>query len=274
LRLFQWERKGFYSLFAAALIVTTGITLGSCATVGLSISLPQGDPSQIPATEELVRSLAKRVDQVRSLRSLSFINYQNNDERGGFRVALLVDRPDRLRLETLSPLGAILVLTANGDEVVGFLPRKRILYRGVSSKQNLYRFTQIPLELTELTSLLLGLPPVKAEGPWKGEDHAIHRSLPSGGSEWVVFDPALGVPIRWDRLDSHGDTELSAVFSDFVSTTAGSFPLRIFLESGTEEKTWEIRYREPEVNVQIPVPLFVQQRPSHVREISLESIGG
>jgi len=273
LRLFQWERKGLFFLCAAALIVT-GIAIGSCAPIGPSVALPDIDPSRGPATEELVRGLAKRVDQVRSLRSLSFINYRNKDKKGGFRVALLVDRPDRLRLETLSPLGAILVLTANGDEVVGFLPRKRILYRGVSSKRNLFRFTQIPLELTELTSLLLGLPPVDAEGPWNGEDHAIYRRLPSGGSEWVDFDPVMGIPVRWDRLDSDGNTELSAVFSDFVSTTVGSFPLKIFLESGAEDKSWEIRYREPEVNVQIPVPLFVQQRPSHVREIPLESLGG
>ena len=75
MRLNQWERKGFF-LIAAALIVMTGITLGGCATVGPSISLPEGDPSQIPATEELVRGLAKRVEKVRSLRSLSFINYR------------------------------------------------------------------------------------------------------------------------------------------------------------------------------------------------------
>lgn len=272
MRLFQWERKGLF-FFAAALIVT-GITIGSCAPVGPSISLPDGEPSRGLGTEELVRGLAKRVDQIRSLRSLSFVNYRSKEERGGFRGALLVDRPDRLRLETLSPLGAILVLTANGDEVVAFLPRKRILYRGSSSKRNLFRFTRIPLELTELTSLLLGLPPVKVGGPWKGENHAIYRTLPTGGSEWIDFDPAMGIPVRWDRLDSDGNTELSAVFSDFVATTVGSFPLKISIESVTEDKSWEIRYREPEVNVQIPVPLFVQKRPSHVREIPLESLGG
>ncbi len=255
-------------------MITAGLTLGSCALVGPFISLPDAVPPQSPATQELVRGLLKKADQVLSLRSLSSINYQYKDERGGFRVALLVDRPDRLRLETLSPLGAILVLTANGDEVVGFLPRKRILYRGVSSKRNLIRFTQIPLELAELTSLLLGLPPVKGGGAWQGGGHAIERALPNGGSERIDFDPASGVPIGWDRLDSDGYSELSAVFSDFVSTSAGPFPLKISLESSTEDKTWQIRYREPEINVEIPVPLFVQQRPRQVREISLESFGG
>lgn len=251
-----------------------GLTFGSCASVRRSTSLPDGGISKSPETQDLVRGLAARVNQVRSLRSLSSINYRYQDDRGGFKAALLIHRPDRLRLETLSPLGAILVLTANGKEVVGFLPRKRILYRGESSKQNLIRFTQIPLELSELTSLLLGLPPVTHGATWVGAEYTLERSLPNGGTETIYFDDKSGVPVGWDRLDAEGNTELSAVFSNFISTPAGSFPLKISLESGTEDKTWEIRYREPEVNVEIPRPLFVQQKPNHVREISLESLGG
>lgn len=255
-------------------MVTVGLTLGSCASVRRSINLPDSHTRPSPETEELVRGLAQRGDRIRSLRSLSSINYRYEEERGGFKAALLIHRPDRLRLETLSPLGAILVLTANENEVVGFLPRKRVLYRGASSKRNLIRFTQIPLELAELTSLLLGMPPTTQGAPWSGEGHTLERSLSNGGIERIDFDPTAGVPVAWDRLDAEGNIELRAVFSDFISTPVGSFPQKILLESGTEDKTWEIRYREPEVNVEIPMPLFVQQKPNHVREISLESLGG
>jgi len=235
-------------------------------------------PNRVPirslSTDELLNGLAHRMERMRSLRSPYSISYHSRKERGRFQGAILVHRPDRLRLETLSLVGAVLVLTANGDEVVGFLPRQKIIYRGKSSKANLFRFTQIPLELKELTSILLGLPPVKVEGSWQRDGSTLLRRFSWGGEERIEFDPALGIPVRWDRLDSNGITQLSAVFSDFVSTTVGSFPSKISLEYGIEEKLWEIRYQEPEVNVQIPVPLFVQQRPSHVREIPLESLGG
>ncbi|MFQ5917319.1 MAG: hypothetical protein ACE5I0_05845, partial [Candidatus Binatia bacterium] len=145
-----------------------------------------------------------------------------------------------------------------------------------ASKKNLVRYTLIPLELRDLTSLLMGLPPVEIEGSWKGEGLRIQWSLSGGGSEVVTFDPTMGIPVGWERLGSDGELELSAVFSDFVSTPVGPFPLRISLESNSssQEERFEIRYQDPEVNVAIPASSFVQQRPDRVREVPLESLGG
>lgn len=261
------------------LLIATGIIVGiwGCAPAGHGTSSPAvGLPSQTRGTGELVGILAKRIDRFRSLRSLAKVYYWSTEERGSIQGAILVRRPVRLRLETLSPLGAIFILTADGDEVVGFDPRKGILYRGRASKKNLVRYTLVPLELRDLTSILMGLPPVEIEGTWKGEGLRIEWSLSGGGSEVVTFDPAMGIPVGWERLGSDGELEISAVFSDFVSTPAGPFPLSISLESysNSQEERFEIRYQEPEVNVAIPASFFVQQRPDRVREVPLESLGG
>ncbi len=237
-------------------------------------TFPDRVPTQSLATDELLSGLAHRMERLRSLRSLYSISYSSRNERGRFRGAILVRRPDRLRLETLSMVGAVLVLTANGDEVVGFLPREKIIYRGKSSKANLFRFTQIPLELKELTSILLGLPPVKVEGSWQRDGSTLLRRFSWGGEERIEFDPGTSLPLRWNRLNADGENELTAVFSEFVFTSMGSFPLKISLQHTLQERSWEIRYNEPELNVEIPVPLFVQQKPSHVREVLLESLGG
>ena len=68
--------------------------------------------------------------------------------------------------------------------------------------------------------------------------------------------------------------ELSAIFSDFSPPPAGLFPLKIAVEAPALERRLEIEYQEPEVNVALPAYLFVQQRPNHVREVPLESLGG
>jgi len=188
--------------------------------------------------------------------------------------AILVRRPDRLRLETLSLVGAIFVLTANGDEIRVLLPRKRVFSRGKSSRANLLRFTRIPLELKELTSLLLGLPPVEVEGPWEGSGSTLVQRFPWGGGQRIEFDPGLGIPFKWDRYDSHGENEITAVFSRFVSTPMGPFPTKISLQYPAQGRSWEIRYQDPEVNVDIPTPFFMLQRPSTFREVPLESFGG
>lgn len=232
-------------------------------------SLPQSRD-----TGELVKNLARRIHQFRSLRTLATVHYWGTDGRAGFQEAILVHRPDRVRLETLSPLGAILIVTVDAGEIAGFHPREGLFYRGKSSKENIFRYTHIPLELAELTSLLIGLPPVETQGHWEGEGNSIYRGIGGGGREVIAFHPALGVPTRWERSSGDGEVELRALFADFASTPAGLFPLKISLEAPAQQKRLEIHYQEPELNVELPLPLFVQEKPSHVREIPLESLGG
>ncbi|MCH7911523.1 MAG: DUF4292 domain-containing protein [Deltaproteobacteria bacterium] len=277
MRASRWEKIQASSPHAGFLVVA-GILVGfwSCAPIGHGTpSLSIDFSSQRHGTRELVQILAQRIDRFRSLRSLARVTYWKTEEKGSIQGAFLVRRPDRLRMETLSLLGAILVLTVDGNEVVGFYPREGTFYRGRASKKNLARYIQIPLELRDLTSLLMGLPPVEIHWPWEGENLRIQRSLSGGGSEVVTFDPDMGIPIGWERVGPDGEVELSAVFSDFISTPVGPFPLRISLESyGSQEERLEIRYQEPEVNVALSASLFVQQKPSHVREFPLESLGG
>ena len=185
-----------------------------------------------------------------------------------------MDRPDRLRLETLSPLGAILIVTIDAGEIVGFHPREGLFYRGKSSKENIFHYTQIPLELGELTSLLVGLPPVSPEGHWERGENSIQRDIAGGGRERIAFHPTLGIPTRWERSGVDGAIEMSALFDDFFSTPDGPFPLKISLEAPIQQKRLEIRYQEPELNVTLPSPLFVQEKPASARELPLESLGG
>ena len=258
-------------------LILLGMFLGnlSCAPVApQATSLPESSLAKSRDPGELAKSLTQRIHQFQSLRTLATIYYWGSDGRAGFQEAILVHRPDRLRLETLSPLGAILIVTVDADEIVGFHPREGLFYRGRSSKENLFRYTHIPLELGELTSLLMGLPPVAAQGSWEEGDNSIYRELGGGERERIVFDPILGVPTRWERLRVDGETELSALFADFFSTAAGLFPLKISLEAHTQQKRLEIHYQEPELNVTLPSPLFVQEKPANTKEIPLESLGG
>jgi len=74
-------------------------------------------------------------------------------------------------------------------------------------------------------------------------------------------------------MGADGKVVLRAAFSDFSSTPAGPFPLKITLEAPAQQRRLEIRYQEPEVNVDLPSSLFVQERPANAKEIPLESLG-
>ena len=248
--------------------------LWSCAWLTRQASPPESLLEEHRATQELVQTLVQRSGELRSLRALASVYYSGSDGKGGFQEVILVHRPDRLRLETLSPMGAILIVTADADEMAGFHPREGLFYRGRSSRQNLYRYTQIPLGLGELTSVLMGLPPLPTQGPWDSDGRSIIRDLGGGWKEAISFHPTLWLPTKWQRSNPEGRVELSAQFSDFSSTPAGLFPLKIVLQAPLQQRRLEISYQYPELNVDLSPVLFVQQKPENARELPLDSLGG
>ncbi len=170
-------------------------------------------------------------------------------------------------------LGAILIVTVNGDQIAGFHPREGVFIRGRSSKENLFRYTRIPLELEEVTRLLVGLPPVARASDWKTAGGSLYRDLDGQGKEIVTFDLERGLPVRWHRLGPDGSPELSAAFENFSSTPAGLFPLKIIFEAAGQQRNLEIVYEEPEINAALPSELFSQQKPANAKELPIEALG-
>ncbi|HEX9445661.1 MAG TPA: DUF4292 domain-containing protein [Candidatus Binatia bacterium] len=259
--------------------VNTFILGGICAALaGCSTTRPplllDNLPEERRPIAELVQSLAKRNRELKSLRSLAGVNYAGPDGKHSFQEAVLVRRPDRLRLETLYPLGVLLIVTASPEEIAAYHTREGIIYRGKSTRENLWRFTQIPLSVPEATSLLMGLPPSGAsKGEWRYEGPAIARDLGDGWKESVVFHPAKPLPIRWQLFNPAGKVELNAEFGDYADTPAGPFAMRLAVESPGQQRRLEITYKDPELNVDLAPALFVQKKPDNAREVALDSTG-
>jgi len=253
-------------------LITFAVLLSACTTTVAPPSMPQLPAPQWESSK-LIEAISQRREQFRSLRALARINYAGPDGKQGFDEAVLVQRPDRLRLETLSMLGAILIVTANEKEIIGYHPREGVLVRGQSSKANLLRYTQIPLELDEITALLAGLPPVDAAMPWRQEGNALIFSVNGLRKDSVAFESQLPVPTKWQRFNGSGAVELTALFSDYITTPAGLFPSKINLDAPLQNKKLEIRFQEPELNATIPADSFSQQKPAHAQEIPIEMIG-
>ena len=245
--------------------------------IGCSTTTKPPAPPQLPVpqweSDKLIDSITQRRQQFRSVRALARVNYAGPEGKHGFEEAVMVQRPDRLRLETLTMLGAILIVTANNQEIIGYHPREGVLVRGRSSKENLLRLTQIPLELEEVTALLLGLPPVEPSASWRREGNSLVFLANSGTRDSLTFESQLPVPTRWQRFNGSGGLELTANFSEYITTPAGLFPSKINIEAPRQGKKLEIRFQEPEFNASLPAESFSQQKPLHVQEFPIEMIG-
>ena len=247
------------------------IGLGGCATV----SPPSAPAPPVPQWEsnKLIESIKHRNEQFRSLRVLAQVDYAGPEGKHGFQEAVIVQRPDRLRLDTLTFIGAILIFTANDKEVIGYHPREGVFVRGQPTRENLRRYTQIPLELQEITMLLMGLPPVDAGVPWKQEGNTLIFSSSGRKRDVLTFESHQPVPTKWERFNDDGKVELSAQFSDYVASPPGLFPQTIRLEAHLQKKKLSIRYKDPEFNATIPPEQFTQQIPAHVKEVPIEAVG-
>jgi hypothetical protein len=202
------------------------------------------------------------------------VEYAGPDGKQGFQEAVIVQRPDRLRLETLTMLGTVLIVTVNDTEIVGHHVREGIMVRGKQSKANLLRYTQIPLELDEITAVLMGLAPVDPRAPWQQEGNTLLFSAEGRKTDLIAFEAQQPVPTRWERFNGAGAVEVSASFADYIETPAGLFPSTIIMEAPLQKRKLEVRYQEPEVNAALAPELFTQQKAAHVQELPIEALGG
>ena len=267
-------RRRFSSSCSVSLIFTAlCLVIASCATVVPPTPEPQVSGKRWEAGE-LIQSLAQRRAQFRSLRSLARLDYAGPDGKGNVQEAVVVQRPDRLRLETLTFLGAVLIVTVDDKEIIGYHPREGIFVRGRPSTANLLRYTQIPLRIEDITALLLGLPPLDPNQPSRQEDNALVFFSEGRKHDALTFDAPTPVPTKWERFNDTGAVEMSARFLDYINTAAGQFPSRIQIEAQSQRRKLEVRYQEPEFNVSLGPELFTQQKPAHAQELPLEALGG
>jgi hypothetical protein len=248
------------------------IFLGAIGCATVVPPAPQDTTPKVWQPGELAKAITERQEQFRSLRALARVSYSGPNGKNGFQEAILVERPDRLRLETITYLGAVLIVTVNDKEIAGYHPREGVFVRGDRSRENLARYTQIPLELDEITKLLLGLPPV--DGAVSAQDgNTVEFSPKRGGKDVVTFASHLAAPTQWQRLSPSGKVEMSAEFADYSETATGFFPLKVVFETQTPKRRLEIRYQEPELNASLPANLFSQQKPANVKELPIEALG-
>lgn len=119
---------------------------------------PPAPPAPLPAglEERLLQQLTENSRAFRNLQGLAKVKVSREGKSMGATQVLLVEKPDRLRAETLSPFGQpVLLLATNGDELTVFVPGEGNFYRGAASPRNLQRLTRIPLRLADLVQLLL-----------------------------------------------------------------------------------------------------------------------
>ncbi len=236
---------------------------------------PRPAPSNLPPAAELQAALAARRDALHSLRGIAHLRYRSPEESSSSREAIIVARPDRLRVEVLSMFGALFVLTAEHGTMTAYARQEDTVYQGRASTENLWRYARLALPVSDIVDIVLGTPPLRQarRAHVSFEDSTGWVRLDQESDDWmqVVWFNDLQLPTAAEESDSDGRPCWRARFDDYESRAGLSVATRIRLESPAASRTMEIALGDVDVNPPLDRSAFTFPIPPGSKVVDLDA---
>ena len=240
-----------------AVVAVVSLAAAACQPAKVRPQLP----AAIPPAARLLDALAERRTAIRTVRGFAQIAYESGGENLGARHAVLVRRPDHFRLEVLSPFGALAVIASDAHELVVYARREAKIYRGPATARSVAAYTQVPVDVADVTAILLGTPPERpATGPATvvpDEAAGAFKLVEpiAGGRELVWFDPETLVPVASETPLANG-AKLRVAFGEYETIGSLRFPHAIDMRTEPGDRIVRVRYVSPSLNTEIADALF------------------
>jgi hypothetical protein len=221
-----------------------------------------------------MRAVEARRDGIQSLRAVARMRYTSPHESRKAKQIIIAERPDRLRLEVLSPFGTVFVLAASDGTLAAYSRDEATVYRGSASPENLARYAGVDLPVAMAIDLLLGTPPVDAAvgGVVSRSEEGVELWQNRARGTQVTWFTALLEPIRYEQRDEEGYVQLRATFDAYASVDGLRLPTLLDLELPASSERIEITLRDPEVNPVLASSVFALETPPGSREVELDRV--
>lgn len=214
-----------------------------------------------PDPAPLFAAIQTRAEAVRTLSAELALEVWREDERVRLRQLVLVERPDKLRIDSLSPFDQPLsTLVSDGQTLAIYSMESQRFYRGRATPENLVRLVPIRLEPRELGALLRGEVPLiahtSATVAWVGDSGRYRLDLSGEGQrQRVEFEPEARRVTetrvwRGDRLT------YVARLGDYSGTDAEAVPRRMRFEAPSEGLRIDVQVTAHRVNRTLPDGAF------------------
>jgi outer membrane biogenesis lipoprotein LolB len=254
-------------------LVALSCLLAACTT--MRPVTPHRAPAVLPSVADLDATLAARRAAVHSLRALARLRYHDAEQSVTSREAIVVARPDRVRVEVLSLFGAVFLLVADNGQMTAYAREENTVYRGQASPHNLQRYVGLGLPVDELVDVVLGTPPPR-DGPAQVSFDAaagaicLRRSFADGAQSIWFSDAAL--PVATEELGADGAPHWRAAFSAYEERNGVPIATQIGLDLPSASQSLEIALQDIEVNPPLDHSIFAFQAPSGSKVVDLRPL--
>jgi outer membrane lipoprotein-sorting protein len=237
------------------ILVLLPLLLAACAV--RPVAPPLITPPVSAAT--LLERLADSATAFTSLEGMAKVRISTEERTQSVTEVLFAEKPDRLRLETLSPFGQpLLVMATDGKQLEVLIPGEGKLYRDDFSLAHLQRLTRLPLQLTDLVHLLLYQVPVigherQSVEPVAEDETLLTLYASAGRRQELRFDRLLRLT---GSAYFQGDELLLRVGYDRFTGETRPFPLTASLAMPASKTEATVAFSEVRTNVAIPAERF------------------
>lgn len=256
-------------LWRARLSVLTFFILFLTACTPLRPDL--GPPVSSDFADALMQAWIDEAAGIKSIRGLASLKLDAPLNKVNANQVLLVEQPNRLRAETLSPFGVpLLLLVADGNKMGALLPAQNLYYQGASSSENLGMFVNLPLQLPDLVGVLLYQP--RMIDAWEKEAF----TLKNGG--WLLIrrgtlqrqELVFNAMRQLVEVAYYEENELflKVHYAQF-SASDNSYPKLLILDIPRKYAKVTLEFSDLETNAEIRPDLFNVVPPASARVVYL-----
>lgn len=252
-------------------VVLTLLFLGGC-TVGKTV-MPVAT-NVFPTPQAALMAIIPAADTNTLYRMTAKVSVSSPQRKFNFRLAVIMQSPDKLRLESIPVLGPPdFILTAQGGKFQVYLPGTQEFITGKTTPDNLAGFLPLPWSTERWMAMLRGnnpdVFPDSARLRGKMEELLYRVDALSGGSvmESLWINPEHKRLEKMERLLSQNSKETISC-SSFRKINGRDFPAYIRIDAG-EGKTIGITYETIETSHEIPDDLFMLLPPTDAAMTSL-----
>jgi len=258
-------------LFPAILSIAGCSLTPVVAPAPQSLNSPQARWQQLTAVE----------GNPTALKALARIDLTTRSGRYPLKVAILLQYPNRIRLESLPLFGPpdFYLSVENGDLKV-FLPQEGKYYIGTASQTQLASFLPFissSFQLSDMLALLRGaVPLIRDQGiTLKGfqESKEYRLEVYQGEQKIQVFwlTPESNHLIRAKLWDKNGDLRYTAQFDEHGGfKEAADFPTKLTVTTGNPNPaTLTLRYTDLQLMPEIPSSSFSLEIPAGIEPLRL-----
>ncbi|MEJ2491298.1 MAG: hypothetical protein P8Y73_04395 [Desulfuromonadales bacterium] len=231
----------------------------------------RGAPVSEAFALQLTQGWQEQADQIGSVQGLAKFELEAPMTHLQGTQVLLVEKPDRLRAEALSPFGfPTLTLTSSNGRLGVHLVPQNLYYTGTANRQNLGEFIHVPLPPRDLVALLL-YSPVLIDA-WKEEAFALQEGgwivLRYGSllRQELIFDAARQLAEMAFYQDN--DLQFKVEYAQFTHQ-APLYPTRLHLELPEKYATINLQFSDPAVNQPIRSGVFDVAPPAGAKVVYL-----